>query len=233
MHDPSEFRRGRHLLLAALALLSISLISRLGWRKVELLGGSWPWDGSDALLQYLAALIPSALLAWLAFAVFDTGAQVEFAGRRWWKIGWQPWLLSAGVMAIYFIGPQFAPYEAVIDVAKTYYSIYHDEWLGTEWGFLIAATIAGALTEELVFRGLLQRALEGYMRDWYAIAIQALIFHLVHVYVYEVSASGGLLMLNGIVYGIAFTRTRSLLAPVLLHAGGNMIHAMVFLPMLD
>ncbi len=232
MNDPSEFRRGRHLLFAALALLTLALDSRAGWSSVELLGGSWPWDGADALLFYTIPLIPVALLAWLAFVVFDTHAQVELAGPRWWKVGWQTWLIFASVIAIYFIGPRIAPRELVLERIQSY-SYYHDEWLGTQWGFLIAARLVGALTEEIVFRGLLQRALEGYMRDWYAIATQALIFHLVHVYVYGVSGAGGLHVITGIVYGLAFTRTRSLLAPVLFHLGGNLLLATSYLSMLD
>ncbi len=233
MNDPSEFRRGRHLLFAALALLTIAFSSGVGWRRVELLGGSWPWDGADALLFYTIPLVPVALLAWLAFAVFDTNAQVEFAGPRWWKVGWQPWLIFAGVVVVYFIGPRLAPRDLVRDIIHSYYSFYYDEWLGIDWGFLIAATLVGALTEELVFRGLLQRALEGYMRDWYAIATQALVFHLVHIYLYDVSAAGGLHLINGIVYGLAFARTRSLLAPLLFHAGGNLILTTIYLSMLD
>src|SRR5690606_12109893 len=109
---------------------------------------------------------------------------------------------------VYVAAPHVVPHDAITRVANTYYSFFYDEYMGIEWGWLIAATLAGALTEELAFRGLLQRALEGYMREWAAVFVQALVFHVIHVHVYGVSVAGGAHLIAGLMYGIAFMRTR-------------------------
>lgn len=228
MDETSEFRRGQHLLFAVLSLVVISLMAPIGWWRAELLGASWPWGGADVLLYHSIPLALVAALSWLAYAVIDTRSGVKLSASGWWKFGWEPWVVSAGVVASYIASPHFAPQDAVVEVAETYYSFFHDEFSGISWAWLIPATVVAALTEELVFRGFLQRALEGYMRDTHAVVVQAIVFHLVHVHIYDVGAAGGLHVITGIVYGMAFMRTRTIMAPLVLHAGGNLIHALVY-----
>jgi uncharacterized protein len=109
------------------------------------------------------------------------------------------------------------------------YLPYYDEAVGRmDWGLLFASTVVAALTEELVFRGLLQRGLEGYMRENRANVAQALVFELVHLYVYGLPFRWGSYFIWGLAFGAAFKRTRSLIGPVMLHATGNMIHAIAF-----
>lgn len=233
VNETNEFRRGQHLLFAVLSLLAISADSLAGWRTLEILGASWPWDGADVLLERMIPLVVVAVLAWLAFAAVDTRADVKMVSRTCWNIGWEPWAVFVGLMATYVVAPHVVPHDAITRVAQTYYSFFYDEYTGVAWGWLIAASVAGALMEELVFRGLLQRALEGYVRGGYALIVQAIVFHLIHVYVYGVSAAGGMHIIAGIMYGMAFMRTRCLLAPLILHAGGNLIHAAVFVTALE
>lgn len=70
------------------------------------------------------------------------------------------------------------------------------------------------------------------MGERWALLGQAIIFHLVHVHVYGVGGGRGLIFLAGLVFGMAFMRTRSILAPLVLHAGGNLIHAALFVRVL-
>lgn len=87
-----------------------------------------------------------------------------------------------------------------------------------------------ALAEEAVFRGYLQQALQRRWSEirhgaWYATAVSALAFGLVH-------AGGGwrwvlLATLAGLVYGWAY-RKGGLLAAVLAHFGLNLIHFTAF-----
>ncbi|MFO7566767.1 MAG: hypothetical protein R6X02_29260 [Enhygromyxa sp.] len=58
-------------------------------------------------------------------------------------------------------------------------------------------------------------------------------FQLVHMYVYGVSAANGGFVIAGLMYGIAFMRTRGLLAPLVLHGVGNLIHAAIFVAALE
>jgi len=78
------------------------------------------------------------------------------------------------------------------------------------------------ITEEFLFRGLLQRTLEDMLPPWQAISIASLIFALMHLgwlnpveIVFAYAA--------GIIFGLMFYKTRSLIAPVIAHGFGNVI----------
>jgi membrane protease YdiL (CAAX protease family) len=87
----------------------------------------------------------------------------------------------------------------------------------------------GAAAEELVYRALLQRALEGFLKPGLALALQALVFELVHLFVYGYGFANGFWFVAGLVYGYAFAQTRSIAVPTLLHAAHNVIfHALLW-----
>jgi membrane protease YdiL (CAAX protease family) len=225
---PTQFARRRHLVFAVLALLALSADSRAGWRPIELLGASPPWDGADTLLSYCISLIPAAALAWLAFVAVDTHAGVSLAGPKWWRVGLFPWLVLVLTIAWYTWAALRLPPEGIADSASVYWS-YYDHTLGrVNWGWVVAATLVGVVTEELVFRGLFQRALEGYMSEHEANFVQAWVFELVHLYVYGLAFFWGRYFFAGLAFGGAFGRTRSLLGPIILHFTGNIIHALIF-----
>lgn len=100
----------------------------------------------------------------------------------------------------------------------------------TEFGevrvaWLAASMLMQAAAEELVYRALLLRALEGYMTSNRALVVQAAVFELVHAFVYGYGLSG-IWFVGGVVLGYAFQRTRSLAVPTLLHAGHNILYFM-------
>lgn len=95
------------------------------------------------------------------------------------------------------------------------------------FGWLMLSMLAGAAAEELVYRALLLRALEGFMSSWLALAIHALVFELVHVFIYGYAFAGGFWFFAGLVYGYAFQRTRSIAVPTLLHATYNIVFYMM------
>jgi membrane protease YdiL (CAAX protease family) len=195
MSVPPFFAKRRHLLFAGLALLALVILSHVGWRWVELLGAKWPWDGIDVLSYRAILLLPIAALAWLAFVGFDTHSGVNMIGPQWWRFGWEPWVCFAVLTAGYIVAPHLLSPESVADKLQTYLSPYYEESIGRlAWGWLLASIAVGALTEDLIFRGLLQRALEGTMREGYANVAQALAFELVHLFVYGLAFSGGELL---------------------------------------
>jgi membrane protease YdiL (CAAX protease family) len=225
----TPFLRRRHLLFAALALLVLVVLSRAGWQRAELLGAAWPWDAVDMLLYRSVLLVPIACLAWLAFAVFDTRSGVTLIGPRWWKVGWEPWTVFMVMAAWYVAAPFYLAPEVTAEIVQTSLSAFHDEPMGrTAWGLLVASIVIGALTEELIFRGLLQRALAGYMPGNCAIVGQALVFEVVHLWVYELPFNGGSYFIWALAFGVAFDRTRSLAGPVALHSAGNLVYALAF-----
>lgn len=83
--------------------------------------------------------------------------------------------------------------------------------------FALTATIAAPLFEEILFRGFLLPSLTRYLPVWGAIALSSLLFACAHLSLSEVVPLATL----GIVLGIVYTRSRNLLAPILLHSLWN------------
>ena len=83
--------------------------------------------------------------------------------------------------------------------------------------FFFTAAIAAPLFEEILFRGFLLPSLTRYLPVWGSILISSLLFAVVHLSLSEIVPLTSL----GIVLGIVYTRSRNLLAPMLLHSLWN------------
>ncbi len=83
--------------------------------------------------------------------------------------------------------------------------------------FFITASVAAPFFEELMFRGFLLPSLTRYLPLWGAIILSALIFAIAHLSLSEVLPLATL----GVILGIVYTRSRNLLAPMLLHSLWN------------
>lgn len=82
---------------------------------------------------------------------------------------------------------------------------------------IFVVVIAAPLVEELLFRGLLQRALVSHLPVWGAIIISSFAFSLVHGQLYAIP---GLMSLS-IAFGYIYHRTGSLRTNILLHIANN------------
>lgn len=89
---------------------------------------------------------------------------------------------------------------------------------------VLAAVVMAPIAEELLFRGLLHRALRHRLRIVPATLLSSVIFAVVHV---DVAASQPLALVGltfvGVVLAIAHERTGSLLVPVVMHATHNAV----------
>ncbi|WP_026732987.1 CPBP family intramembrane glutamic endopeptidase [Fischerella sp. PCC 9605] len=83
--------------------------------------------------------------------------------------------------------------------------------------FFLTAAIAAPLFEEFLFRGFLLPSLTRYMSVWWAIIASSLLFAIAHLSLSEVLP----LFALGVVLGVVYTRSRNLLAPMLLHSLWN------------
>ena len=83
--------------------------------------------------------------------------------------------------------------------------------------FFITSSIAAPIFEEIIFRGFLLPSLTRYISVRSAIAISALIFAVAHLSLSEVLP----LTTLGIVLAVVYTRSRNLLASILLHSLWN------------
>ncbi|NES21520.1 MAG: CPBP family intramembrane metalloprotease, partial [Symploca sp. SIO3E6] len=83
--------------------------------------------------------------------------------------------------------------------------------------FGFTACVAAPLFEEIIFRGFLLPSLTRYLPVWGAIVTSGLLFAIAHLSLSEVLPLATL----GIVLGLVYTRSRNLLAPMLLHSLWN------------
>jgi membrane protease YdiL (CAAX protease family) len=91
--------------------------------------------------------------------------------------------------------------------------------LGPGWQVLIgiSAILLAALTEELIFRGLLQSMLRRYVGPWPAIVIASVLFGFSHGQLQAIPT----LIALGIMLGYNYERTGRLWAPIVIHAAFN------------
>ncbi len=83
--------------------------------------------------------------------------------------------------------------------------------------FFLTAAIAAPLFEEFLFRGFLLPSLTRYVPVGWAIALSALIFAAAHLSLSEVLP----LTLLGAILGFVYTRSRTLISPMVLHSAWN------------
>ncbi|MDJ0733505.1 MAG: CPBP family glutamic-type intramembrane protease [Nostocaceae cyanobacterium] len=81
----------------------------------------------------------------------------------------------------------------------------------------LTAGIAAPLFEEFLFRGFLLPSLTHYLPVWGSILLTALLFAIAHLSLSEILP----LFALGVVLGVVYTRSRNLLAPMLLHSLWN------------
>jgi membrane protease YdiL (CAAX protease family) len=83
--------------------------------------------------------------------------------------------------------------------------------------FFFTASIAAPFFEEIMFRGFLLPSLTRYVPVWAAICLSSLLFAIAHLNLSEVLP----LAMLGIILGVVYTRSRNLLASMLLHSLWN------------
>ncbi|MCP8307143.1 MAG: CPBP family intramembrane metalloprotease [archaeon] len=87
---------------------------------------------------------------------------------------------------------------------------------------VITMMVFVGLTEELLFRGLLQNHMQGFMSRWQAVHLASLIFALFHIgwlNPLEIIFAYG----AGVVFGYLLIKTDSLMVPTLTHGFGNIM----------
>jgi hypothetical protein len=83
--------------------------------------------------------------------------------------------------------------------------------------FFLTACVAAPVFEEMIFRGFLLSSLTRYLPVWGAILVSSLLFAIAHLSLSEVLPLATL----GLVLGVVYTRSRNLLASMLLHGLWN------------
>jgi membrane protease YdiL (CAAX protease family) len=218
------FRAKLHLGFACVALLHAPLAVN-AWSIVNsFLSPDHPWSVELELIARLLPLCFVALVAWLAFERFTTHAGVTLLPTRWADVG-AAVLVAFVIREVVMIG--LLPLSSAARLSQLemkWIAAYVDFDGSLLVGWVILAAVAIALAEELVYRALLLRALEGFMNRWSALVLHAVVFELVHVFVYGLGFKGGTWFILALIYGYAFQRTRSVAVPCILHATAIFLH---------
>ncbi|WP_300675648.1 type II CAAX endopeptidase family protein [Soonwooa sp.] len=91
---------------------------------------------------------------------------------------------------------------------------------------IIMTVILAPILEELVFRGVIQKSIiKNGVNPRIAIFISAFVFGAFHVYPWQFVGA----FLLGIVLGLVYEKTQSLVLPILLHAFNNLIMALIMI----
>lgn len=210
------FERGQHLVFAIVGLAHAPVFWAALWVVPIVVTGRAELIAVSRLVELCFA----AFLAWLAFAVCNTNAEVHVAPRCWRKLG--------AIFALWCVGQELLVAWSVWRRPVQYLE-HTRSWIepftafgDLRLGWLAVAVLAAAAAEELVYRALWLTALEGFMDQQRALVLHAVVFELVHAFVYGYGITGAWFV-GGYLLGYAFVRTRSLAVPTLLHAGHNFL----------
>ena len=87
------------------------------------------------------------------------------------------------------------------------------------WEALVMTGVIGPISEEIIFRAIIFRGLRGRYKQGTALIISALIFAIFHGSPAQIINS----FFAGIVFGLVFIKTRSLIIPIFMHCINNMV----------
>lgn len=139
--------------------------------------------------------------------------------------------LTLGLLGLSLVGEMVIGLLAVTFHIKTDWTdgFLEDVLWGPAWvaaGQVIDTTVWAPLVEEIAFRGLLYGTLRTRMSAWPAALLNAGVFALVHGYGITGFAS---VYWSGLLWSLAYERTRSLWPGILAHAGNNLLVALEFI----
>jgi LPXTG-motif cell wall-anchored protein len=135
-------------------------------------------------------------------------------------------LLSAGLMVggwflfIGFIGAADIINRFFPDYMKLNNAIVND---GTFLSQFFAYAIAAPIIEEICFRGIILKRMLKWLPVWPAVIIQAMLFGIVHLNLFQ----GIYAMCVGIIFGVLYTRFRSICVTIAAHFGFNITQVMI------
>ena len=99
-------------------------------------------------------------------------------------------------------------------------------FLAENWVWILIFIFSNAFMEELLFRGIFLKPLEGHMKPFWAVVLTSIVFaatHLQVTYTSEVLFFCALVLVLGFLWGLLMNYTKSIIASVLFHAGADLM----------
>ncbi len=146
------------------------------------------------------------------------------AGEIWSALAIATGLL--GVTNLIFSSiTQLATQYSAIDTALTEYLETAQAFspdIGYGW-LILGIAILAPISEELLFRGIIQGELRRAFPEWAAVLIQGILFALFHGQAVQIAY----VIIPGLALGALYALTRSIWAPIVLHIGFNFLGSVV------
>ncbi|MER5618289.1 CPBP family intramembrane glutamic endopeptidase [Streptomyces sp. NPDC002215] len=195
--------------------LAVAAVALIGSQAVAAADGS-PWPA--LLLGLLTAVLAVPVYRWVVRRT-ERRQPAELATSGVWGATARGALIGAAV------------FGAVI-ASLTFLGDFHIDGRGTVTGAigLVGFMAAAAVTEELLFRGILFRIAEERLGTWWALTTTGSLFGLMHLTNEHATAWGALAIAieAGGMLTAAYLATRSLWLPIGLHFGWNFAESGIF-----
>jgi len=205
-------------MIIALALfVATTWLGSLGFSQLPKMGIP------DATRQMIAGLtIVGLVIAMYKLAICKLGETPRDDLRR--EHAGRDLMLGLGGGALLF---------SLITAIAALVGVYDIVGLGSTRSILYALVMFGIIPgvlEELLFRGILFRHLEDFGGSWFALALTSALFGVAHIFNPNATlfSSFAIAVEAGILLGGAYMLTRSLWAPIGLHAAWNFTQGQVF-----
>ena len=143
----------------------------------------------------------------------------ETSGWIYRHPGYFAWLAVAGILASHGLSALISLISST-GMLGNYQEIEQNVFLASPFLVIFQTVVLAPISEELLFRGILYRRLQRYIRGfWGPALISSAIFGLYHMNL----AQGIFAFLFGLFICAVYEKIRNLWAAIALHAGGNLI----------
>ena len=180
-----------------------------------------------AIISYVVTLL-FPILAYDLIAVRSKGQKLRFNFKSSsFKVYLLVFPLMFGMMLISEYFTELIPTEGPLfgDWYKTFSNTI-STMAEDSMGIIILTSLMAPLLEEILFRGIIQKGLmNGGLKPINAIALSAFIFGAFHMNPWQFVGA----FLLGLVLGLVYYRTQSLLMAILLHAFNNFISSLMII----
>ena len=227
---PSVIRIIVSVLLPIIVMYAVSLLFYLGAMAVYstfFAGGTEPMDAfmyrNNSLIS-IAALIASAVIFSVLFKKEHAAYSNEIFKKPYYFIP----VILIGCLASHGLSILVSLIN-IDGIIGNYESTSADLFAGGIIIIIIRVVILSAITEELVFRGLVFNRLNKYIGFWPSALIASALFGIYHLNL----AQGVYAFLFGIVLCLVYDRFRNILAPIVLHASANLLSVVIELVKLN
>ena len=175
----------------------------------------------DAIFVMAIAGAPLALLGyWLLVRLIGRRPVIELGGRR---AALREFSVGLAIGALLMC--------AIVAILALIGS-YHVVDIGWSDGILagLGAGVLAGFTEEILFRGILLRLIEGWVGTWWALAITSFLFGISHLGNAHATVFGAVAIAleAGILLGACYLLTRRLWLAIGLHAAWNFVQGGIF-----